>query len=53
MPTLASLNSHTMANFGMPTIMTAVLIGSLPMLILFVLLQRYFMQGLVLTTAGE
>ena len=53
MPTLASLNTHTMSIFGLPTVMTAVLIGSLPMLILFVLLQRYFMKGLVLTTAGE
>ena len=53
MPTLATLNSMTVGIFGTPLVMTAVLIGSLPMLILFVLLQRYFMQGLVLTTAGE
>jgi multiple sugar transport system permease protein len=52
MPTLLGMQSIYGASDG-PTIIAAVLIASLPMLALFLLLQRYFIQGLALGSVGE
>ena len=52
MPTLLGMQSIYGASDG-PTIIAAVLIASLPMLALFLLLQRYFIQGLRLGSVGE
>ena len=52
MPTLLGMQSIYGASDG-PTIIAAVLIASLPMLVLFLLLQRYFIQGLRLGSVGE
>jgi ABC-type glycerol-3-phosphate transport system permease component len=38
---------------NVPAVMTGNLIASLPMIILFIALQKYFMQGLSLQAAGE
>ena len=38
---------------NVPAVMTGNLIASLPMIILFIALQRYFLQGLSLQVAGE
>jgi ABC-type glycerol-3-phosphate transport system permease component len=52
MPTLLGMQSIYGASDG-PTIIAAVLIASLPMLALFLLLQRYFIQGLKLGSVGD
>lgn len=38
---------------NMPAVITGTLIASLPTLILFLMLQRYFIKGLSLTVSGE
>lgn len=52
MPTLLGMQSIYGASDG-PTIIAAVVIASLPMLLLFLLLQRYFIQGLRLGSVGD
>lgn len=38
---------------NVPGLMAGAIIGSLPTIVLFILLRRYFIQGLALQTAGE
>lgn len=52
MPTLLGMQGIYGASDG-PTIIAAVLIASLPMIVLFLLLQRYFIQGLVVGSVGD
>ncbi len=52
MPTLLGMQSIYGASDG-PTIIAAVLIASLPMIVLFLLLQPYFIQGLRIGSVGD
>ncbi len=52
MTTLAGLQG-TYSSITAPTLITAALMSSLPTLLLFVFLQRYFVQGLQVGGAGE
>ncbi|WP_425148621.1 carbohydrate ABC transporter permease [Deinococcus sp.] len=52
MPTLAGMQGIYSASDG-PTVIAAVLIASLPTLLLFLLLRPYFMQGLRLSSVGD
>ncbi len=52
MATLAGL-SGTYSSITAPTLITAALMASLPTLLLFAGLQRYFIQGLQVGSAGE
>ena len=50
MPTLSGLQNQY-ASSGQPLVLSSALIASLPTVVLFLLLGRYMMQGLQLTTA--
>lgn len=52
MPTLLGMQSVYGASDG-PTVIAAVLIASLPMIVLFLLLQPYFIQGLRMGSVGD
>lgn len=52
MATLAGL-SGTYSSITAPTLITAALMASVPTLLLFIFLQRYFIQGLQVGSAGE
>ena len=52
MTTLAGL-SGTYSSITAPTLITAALMSSAPTLLLFVVLQRYFINGLQVTGSGE
>ncbi|WP_226342336.1 carbohydrate ABC transporter permease [Deinococcus sp. AJ005] len=52
MPTLAGMQGLYAGSDG-PTLIAAVMIASLPTLLLFLLLRPYFMQGLRLSSVGD
>lgn len=52
MPSLAALQGQG-STVGPPVVMAGTLIGSLPTIALFLLLGRYLLSGLTLTTAGR
>lgn len=53
-PVMVSIASMSGVSGGIiPYIMTGVIFTSLPTIILFILLRRYFISGMVLTMAGE
>lgn len=53
-PVMVSLASMSGVSGGLiPYIMTGVIFTSLPTIILFIVLRRYFISGMVLTMAGE
>jgi len=53
-PVMVSLASMSGVSGGiMPYVMTGVIFTSLPTIILFILLRRYFISGMVLTMSGE
>jgi ABC-type glycerol-3-phosphate transport system permease component len=52
MPSLVGLQGQS-SSVGPPVIMAGALIGSLPTIALFLLLGRYLLSGLTLTTAGR
>ncbi|GGO39115.1 carbohydrate ABC transporter permease [Deinococcus humi] len=52
MPTLAGMQGIYAGSDG-PTLIAAVMIASLPTLLLFLLLRPYFMQGLRLSSVGD